>query len=841
MPRLNIENREFQALVDLRQMVAPLIAKSVSRDRGTVTSLKVLNSWENLTIEISQLLLYLKEEQDLSEVDYGNFRNGLHDVLSLIDERVDPTGQGTENSEQAGELDENDGGPVDVTHHTKPNVDKTKYIEATRIVDVHTSPGFRFAIQVRACTGAYCTKYLYPCAEPKISGRKQLVRWSLSLNGLFRESPKLRNSNLKSVNVCKTIKKSFKHGRKLDVLVHAEYLLHDPKQWELIKRPPLWPILSLEDVLDVGASHFMPGDKVILAANLAHALRRMYSGDMTIREMTAKDIYFLFDPSNGMVSEGYNPYLACSLVLPRGHEKSDVEDPEKHGDPFESEKRKNYGNSIKFPMLVSFGELLMEIALGRKMGPYDCRVDIALLAEIDPKHYTGPVVKMVGKPYVDVIIECLSANQTDVFDSDSDSDWDHDSDANDSRNPNGQDTEEVRKKRKEAEERRCREIILAAVARLEEALTIFAKPDVNSPFQFKFQKPTRGPTTATKAWGPIDKAGRQVTDGQSFDDVRLNVGQTDQRVMWAAEFFKSAHDFYQSNIQDIPVTENNRIRIAVLDTGVDDRSSFWRGRSGIRKIKGSPIKKTEHFVGDSIDDELGHGTNVAAIISKIAPEADFYIAKISRGRETKGTQHIIDAIEWAVKHDVHVINMSFCLPKNPSNVEVRRKIEEATSKGVIFVAAASNHGNNESRGFPAKLLQVICIHAVDGKGNKSGLNPAPKQGAKNFGSLGVAVESEWDEGEVYLEGTSYATPVVTGMISNVLRFVQYAWGKGLLAEELYKEAFSSRGMSNILGELAERTSDGYDYIQPKWKIWGEKDEVWDVVSKMKSAVQKDMD
>ncbi|KAB5536167.1 hypothetical protein GE09DRAFT_1141615 [Coniochaeta sp. 2T2.1] len=762
----------------------------------------------------------------------------------------------------AEQLDEDDRGPVDLTHCTKPK--KTK-------------PNIDAVNESQACT-ARLLKVLMDKVARSNCGRTHVVRFQIRdpvpsaglhggpqhkvfmstcrTQGGWQEtsyevvsqsaSPMLRNPKLKSVrNICNTIETSFKNGRKLDVLIHTEGLLHDPEKCELIKQPPLWPVLSLEDVLDVDASHFMPGDKVILAANLARALLRMYSGDMTIPEMTAKDIYFLFNESDSMVSEGYNPYWACTLVSPRDHEKSDVEGPEKHDDTFESEKRKDSGNSIKFPMLLSFGELLMEIALGRKMGPYDCRVDIALLAEIDPKHYTGQVVKMVGKPYVDVIIQCLLANQTDVFDSDSDSgsDWDHDTDASDSRKPNRQDREEeVRKKRKEAEERLCRDIILAAVASLEEARTILApKINLDSPFQFKVQKPTRGRTTATKAWGWIDKAGRQVTGGQSLDDVRLNVCPTDQRVVWAAQFFDSADDFYQSNIQKLPVTENNRIRIAVLDTGVDVASPFWRGRSRIRKIKNSPIKETKHFVGDSIDDELGHGRNVAAIISKIAPEADLYIAKISRGRVAEGTQQIIDAIEWAVKHNVQVINMSFCLPRNPRNEKVRRKIEEATSNGVIFVAAASNYGNNESRGFPAKLWQVICVHAVDGNGDKSGLNPAPKSRAKNFGSLGVAIKSEWDADEVYLEGTSYATPVVTGMISNVLRFVQYAWERGFLAEEYYKEAFSSRGMSNILGEMAELTSDGYDFIRPKWKIWGETDTVQDVVTKIKSAVEQDMD
>jgi hypothetical protein len=50
----------------------------------------------------------------------------------------------------------------------------------------------------------------------------------------------------------------------------------------------------------------------------------------------------------------------------------------------------------------------------------------------------------------------------------------------------------------------------------------------------------------------------------------------------------------------------------------------------------------KHFVGDSVEDSQGHGTNVAAIISKIAPEADLYIAKVSQGKENEGTQQIID-------------------------------------------------------------------------------------------------------------------------------------------------------------------------------------------------------
>ena len=114
---------------------------------------------------------------------------------------------------------------------------------------------------------------------------------------------------------------------------------------------------------------FTTANKVILAANLARALLRICNGDMPVQVLKASNIHFLFDPSNSLASERYNLYLVCSLVLPRDHEKNHAEESKRHVDSFESEQREDSinSNAIKFPILVSFGELLIEIAIGRRM------------------------------------------------------------------------------------------------------------------------------------------------------------------------------------------------------------------------------------------------------------------------------------------------------------------------------------------------------------------------------------------------------------------------------------------------------------------------------------------
>jgi hypothetical protein len=108
MPQLDTKTPVLQALLDLRQRVVPLVAELVSRDREAVTSLKALNSRDNLTIEFSQLFFYLKEGQDLSDKDYNDLRNKLDTVLGLIDKLVDKdvllTGRETETTEQACEV-----------------------------------------------------------------------------------------------------------------------------------------------------------------------------------------------------------------------------------------------------------------------------------------------------------------------------------------------------------------------------------------------------------------------------------------------------------------------------------------------------------------------------------------------------------------------------------------------------------------------------------------------------------------------------------------------------------------------------------------------------------------
>lgn len=166
----------------------------------------------------------------------------------------------------------------------------------------------------------------------------------------------------------------------------------------------------------------------------------------------------------------------------------------------------------------------------------------------------------------------------------------------------------------------------------------------------------------------------------------------------------------------------------------------------------------------------GHGTSVAGIIGGVdayrgvAPGVRIHMA---RAFDSSGSSFdaILAALEWAVEKDVRIINMSFVGPRNDL-FELACRI--AFERGIIMVASAGNNGPGAPYAFPAAYDNVIAVTATDSR--DSLMEQANRGPYIHIAAPGVDMLAPTSGGgSDIVTGTSFAAPVVTGVVANLLR------------------------------------------------------------------------
>ncbi|KAF4450005.1 extracellular serine protease [Fusarium austroafricanum] len=278
----------------------------------------------------------------------------------------------------------------------------------------------------------------------------------------------------------------------------------------------------------------------------------------------------------------------------------------------------------------------------------------------------------------------------------------------------------------------------------------------------------------------------------------------------AKDFMKQAEDFYEKKI--VPLDKNEAIKVAVLDTGVDENERIFKAARG---QSGKSLKEVKSFIERDSQDTYGHGTEVAGLIAKMAPHIDLFIAKISKVKTVLGVDQYVQAIEWAMRQKVHIINISSSVTEDE---DIKNAISAAEAQGIIVFAAASDDEANKPRAFPAKMDKVLAIHFTDGWGNICKENPQPAKYDVNFSTLGENILSPLCKGGL-LRGTSYATAIASGMAANILTLAAACFGESGDDGALRRQVFKREGMKKIFLKVSGERN-GYNYVCPLWVAKG---------------------
>jgi subtilisin family serine protease len=255
-------------------------------------------------------------------------------------------------------------------------------------------------------------------------------------------------------------------------------------------------------------------------------------------------------------------------------------------------------------------------------------------------------------------------------------------------------------------------------------------------------------------------------------DARLVVLQTPRRLSTRRALARlraldpiGAYDFnhlYTESGSVAPAVEQGAAgaRVGLIDGGVDESCPA---------MDGAPIV-SRGFAGAVAPS--AHGTAIAAILLGRSPErtgfasgAQLYAADVY-GDSTSGgsADKVAQAFAWMARERVAVVSVSLV---GPANVTLAAAVRTMLARGHVIVAAVGNDGPAARPLYPAAYEGVVGVTGVDAAGRV--LREAGRGAHVDFAALGVGAAPAGPDGRsISVRGTSYAAPIVAGLIAREL-------------------------------------------------------------------------
>lgn len=203
------------------------------------------------------------------------------------------------------------------------------------------------------------------------------------------------------------------------------------------------------------------------------------------------------------------------------------------------------------------------------------------------------------------------------------------------------------------------------------------------------------------------------------------------------------------------------LKIAVIDSGIN-RTHFHVGRvaggHGYRINGDGQVESHPDF-----EDEIGHGTAIAGILSQKAPFADLYGIKIFQKELTAPAYVLMIALKWAIEAKIKIIHLSLGTEVETYREDFNALCRTAHDSGIIILAAARSPHDSI---IPAVFQTVIGVF-WDRHCGKEMISHHPGEKIE-FGAYGWPREIPGMPQEMNFRGNSFAVAHVTGKVAQIV-------------------------------------------------------------------------
>jgi subtilisin len=225
-------------------------------------------------------------------------------------------------------------------------------------------------------------------------------------------------------------------------------------------------------------------------------------------------------------------------------------------------------------------------------------------------------------------------------------------------------------------------------------------------------------------------------------------------------------DALQISWQELAERNLAPVDVAILDSGIDATHPALSGRIvEAWAVDASVDAATVSPLPPANNDLFGHGTAVASIIARIAPNARLHDVRVLGRSNTGAEQALIAGLRHSVNQDWTVLNLSLAARDNLRE-PLALLCERAYYRGQIVVAARRNLPIGGD-GLPAELSSCIGVDLGEFEaphlfGFRMGYPIELKAVGKDVSA--AAAGGGWTT----MTGTSFATPAISGLCALLL-------------------------------------------------------------------------